>query len=114
MKEYVLFMLFPWKDPDGSGPFYCPDCGIVEGFFAYSPEVREKIDIQTLHFEKPRRAVAALLGPENQGCPALVLPSGSAVPEGGKTSLSTGAVFIDDPVTICKFLAKTFDAVPPH
>ena len=50
METHRLYMLNPWQDPDGQGPFYCPDCGVVEGFLAYSPEVRGKIEIIT-HLE---------------------------------------------------------------
>ena len=31
MERPILFMLNPWFDNGNQGPFYCPDCGIVEG-----------------------------------------------------------------------------------
>jgi len=73
MGKHVLFMLNPWVEENNQGPFYCPDCGVVEGFFAYSPEVRDKIEIIWVDYEKPRQKVIECLGEENQGCPVLVL-----------------------------------------
>jgi len=35
-------MLNSWFDDGDIGPFYCPDCGIIEGFLAYNPDIREQ------------------------------------------------------------------------
>ena len=114
MEKHTLFTLNPWMDADGQGPFYCPGCGVVEGFFTYSKEIRNAIDIVIVNFERPRPLVIEQLGEENQGCPVLVLNGDQAPPENAKKSFSTGKFFIDDPVEICDFLGKTFDGVRPH
>jgi hypothetical protein len=114
MGKHILFQLNPWFDNDGKGPFYCPDCGVVEGFFHYSPGVRNKIDIQHIDFQRPRQAVVAALGQENQGCPVLVLDPASSLPPTAKKSMTTGRSFLDDPKEICDFLAQTFKGVRPH
>lgn len=114
MVNHMLFMLNPWKDHNDQGPFYCPDCGVVEGFFAYSPEVRQKIEIILVDYERPRTRVIEILGKENQECPVLVLADTAADFEGAKKSFSTGRVFIDDARLICDYLGKAFEGVRPH
>ncbi len=114
MARHTLFLLNPWSEGEGKGPYYCPDCGVVEGFFHYSPEIREKIDIKYVDFPRPRDAVVALLGTENQSCPVLVLDETATPPQGAKQSLTTGRKFIDNGREICEFLAATFGGVHPH
>ncbi|MBU2629918.1 MAG: DUF3088 domain-containing protein, partial [Proteobacteria bacterium] len=87
MDKHVLFMLNPWVEENNQGPFYCPDCGVVEGFFAYSPEVRNNIEIIFVEYERPRQQVIDYLGKENQGCPVLVLDAGAMLVQGAKKSL---------------------------
>jgi len=107
-------MLNPWVEENNQGPFYCPDCGVVEGFFAYSPEVRDKIEIFWVDYKKPREKVIEYLGEENQGCPVLVLDDGVKVPFGAKKSFVTGKAYIDDPKIICDYLGQVFNQVRPH
>jgi len=113
MTSHTLFMLTPWKKDD-QGPYYCPDCGVVEGFFAYSPGAKVDINIVHVEFDRPRARVLEALGQENQGCPVLVLAQGTPVPASAKKSMSTGAMFIDDALAICNFLGTTYGGVLPH
>lgn len=114
MPPYQLYMLTPWKEGE-NGPYYCPDCGVVEGFFAYTPQARELVEMQSVDYPRPRPVLVDLLGEENQSSPVLVLPEGSDVPEGGKKSMTTGRVFIDDPIAICNFLGRAVkDPILPH
>ena len=113
MKSHRLFMLTPWTE-EGAGPYYCPDCGVVEGFFVYSPAAKVDLEIVHVEFERPRDRVVEALGAENQGCPVLVLAEGTEAPAEAKTSLSTGAVFLDDALAICNFLGRTYGGVLPH
>lgn len=114
MKKPSLYMLNPWYDAPDDGPYYCPDCGIVEGFFFYNPAIREKVDIIHVDFPRPRPDIIAQLGEENQGSPVLVLPEPQAAGGQIKQSLSTGRSFIDDPIAICNYLADLFGGVLPH
>ncbi|WDP89528.1 MAG: DUF3088 family protein [Desulfobacter sp.] len=113
MKSHKLFMLTPWTEA-GQGPYYCPDCGVVEGFFAYSPGAKVDLEIIHVEFTRPRARVVEALGQENQECPVLVLAPGTEPPPEAKKSLSTGAVFIDDALAICNYLGKTYGGVLPH
>jgi hypothetical protein len=114
MKKPVLYMLNPWNDGPDQGPFYCPDCGVVEGFFIYNPEIREQVDIIHVDFQRPRPEIIEQLGEENQGSPVLVLPDDSVSFEGVKKSMATGKFFIDDSQSICNFLAHTYNGIFPH
>ena len=114
MEKHRLYMLNSWQDEDGQGPFYCPDCGVVEGFLAYSPEVRRLIEIILVDYQRPRPLLVEALGAENQGSPVLVLGEGSDLPKTAKKSFSTGRYFMDDALDICNFLGELFNTPMPH
>ncbi len=114
MGKPKLFMLNPWLEDDDSGPYYCPDCGVVEDFLTYSPDIRDKIEIINVDFARPRNAIVALLGLEHQDSPVLVLDEDAAGGEGVVQSMSTGRKFINDPLVICTFLVDLYGGVKPH
>lgn len=113
MGKYTLYMLNPWRE-EGAGPYYCPDCGVVEGFLAYNPKVREQIEIINVDFARPRAAIVEAIGLENQDSPVLVLGDGAALPPGVQQSMSTGLNFINDALAICNYLGSTFNMILPH
>ncbi len=114
MNQLTLYMLNTWYDAPDQGPYYCPDCGIVEGFFIYNPEIKKQLDIVHVDFQRPRPQIIEQLGEEHQGSPVLVLPDDSDSFDGIKKSMATGKSFIDDPIMICNFLARTYNGVLPH
>lgn len=114
MKKHTLFMLNPWHEEDGSGPYYCPDCGVIEGFLYYSPHIREEVEIIVVDFPRPRNKIVELLGLEHQDSPVLVLADDMPKHTEGIQSMSTGRKFINDPIEICNFLAATQNGVLPH
>ncbi len=114
MNTPILFMLNTWYDAPDQGPFYCPDCGIVEGFFNYNPAIKTQVEIIHVDHQKPRPRIIEQLGEENQGSPVLILPDSSISFDGVKKSMTTGKAFIDDPITICNYLAQTYDGILPH
>ena len=114
MAKHTLFMLAPWFEGEGQGPYYCPDCGVVEGFLFYSPEIRSEIEIITVDFERPRQEIVKHLGLENQNSPVLVLDGEGQIPEDAQQSLSTGKKFLNDPIQICNFLGEMYNGVKPH
>jgi len=114
MAKHILFTLTPWIESDGRGPYYCPDCAVVEGFLHYSPQIREEMEIIQMNFPRPRAEIVELLGIENQSCPVLVLNEEAGVAPRAKTSLATGRKFINDALAICNFLAETYNGVKPH
>ncbi len=114
MGKHTLFTLNPWFEEDGQGPYYCPDCGVIEGFLAFSPEVRNEIEVVSVDFPRPRNEIVKQLGLENQSCPVLVLDDGAQIPEETRQSLSTGKKFISNAIQICNFLGETYNGVKPH
>ena len=114
MGKPILLMLNPWFDNGDQGPFYCPDCGLVEGFLTYNLDIKKQLEIIYVDYKRPRPIIIEYLGEENQGSPVLVLDDSNQLPEGAKKSFSTGKTFIDDPVFICDYLGKRFIGVRPH
>jgi hypothetical protein len=114
MKKPILLMLNPWFENDDQGPFYCPDCGIVEGFLAYNPDIKKQLEIIYVDFQRPRPKIIEYLGEENQSSPVLVLGDSNQIPDGAKKSFSTGKTFIDNPILMCNYLGKCFNGVSLH
>lgn len=113
MAKHILFTLTPWLE-GGKGPYYCPDCAVIEGFLYYSPAIRDKIEIIHADFPRPRKEIVELLGAENQSCPVLVLAEDTETAPGAQTSMSTGRKFINDARAICNYLAAAYNGVKPH
>jgi hypothetical protein len=81
MSRDTLFLLDPdWADPalGGERHFYCKDSITVEGLLATFPERAKNIDVVRVAWPRPRAAVVAAIGEENQNLPALVWEGGFA------------------------------------
>ena len=110
-----LFLLSPLF-PDaklGPGPYHCPECAQVEGLLSFFPFLRSRIDVSYVDFPRPRPAVVALVGPDNQGCPVLVLGAGSSAPTGAKVG-PTGRAFVSGATAISEYLAGAHGISRPH
>lgn len=114
MKKHTLFMLNPWTEDNNQYSYYCPDCGVVEGFLFYSPEIRNEIEIISVDFARPRNGIIEFLGLEHQDSPVLVLADDAPAYDGALQSMSTGKKFINDPLEICTFLGEIYNGVLPH
>ncbi|MDT8757569.1 DUF3088 domain-containing protein [Sphingomonas psychrotolerans] len=82
MTRDTLFLLeHDFADPAFGGEriFYCKDCMTIEGLLAVFPECAANIDVVRVAWPRPRAAVVAAIGAENQNLPALVWrePDGS-------------------------------------
>jgi len=109
MNKDKLFLLKPDFHKDKEGPFYCPECALVEGVLSFYPKLRHKIDVQYVDFVKPRATVVAELGEANQGCPVLVLVDGRRVPDASlDIRESNGRRFITNEAHIRRYLAATY------
>ena len=53
MEKPALYMLNTWFDAPDQGPFYCPDCAIVEGFFNFNPKIKPQVNSWGLSNPKP-------------------------------------------------------------
>jgi hypothetical protein len=80
-KRDKLFLLKPdFEDPAYPGKrFYCWHCALLEGVLASFPALASRIDIERVAWPRPRSAVIALVGEENQSLPLLVLAEDAPV-----------------------------------
>lgn len=74
----TLYLLpLDYADPDlGGEVFYCEACITVEGLLASYPEHTGNIEVIRVPWPRPREAVVAAIGEENQNLPALVFAEG--------------------------------------
>src|SRR4051812_50017691 len=77
-----LFLLRPgFEDPAFPGRrFYCWHCALIEGLLVSFPQLADKLDVERIAWPRPRHAVIALAGEENQSLPLLVLAVGATPP----------------------------------
>ncbi len=103
-----LFMLRPGFYDGSRGPLYCGDSLGVEGLLSFFPSLRQKIEVHYVDAPRPRTDIVALIGPEHQSAPVLVLSPGQAPP--GEIPVKTSGTlhFIDDPEAICAYLSATY------
>ena len=114
MGKHTLFLLEPGFSDERGGPFFCPECAMVEWFLHYEPEIKNQLEVRRVAFKRPRSAIIEQLGAANQGCPVLVLSSNAEAPADAKISEETGKAFIAGPQQVCDYLARTFGGVRPH
>lgn len=79
MAKDTLFVLdTDYADPafGGERRFYCKDCVTVEGLLALFPDRAGNIEVVRVGWPRPRPAVVAALGEENQNLPALAFAEG--------------------------------------
>lgn len=110
----LLFILKPGFADPGAGPglFHCPHCAAVEGLLAFHPELRERLEVRYVDFERPRREVVAELGEAHQACPVLVLPPGARTAVPGRSA--AGRTFYVGAAEIAGYLAQWAGSSLPH
>jgi hypothetical protein len=109
------YLLKPDFTDKRTGPFFCPNCALVEGMLSYYPALHEKIEIHYIDFPRPRPTLVAELGAENQGAPKLILGDNKrTVPKGVTVSEANGRRFVSTDIEICRYLAKTYGVGEPH
>lgn len=112
MAKDKLYLITPgFTDPNrDDGPFVCPFCNEVEGLLASFPELAAKLDIERVAFPRPRAAVIAAVGEDNQGLPLLVF--GDTPPDDAKRQGETA--FLQDTNRILTLLAERHGFPKPH
>jgi len=104
LADDILYLIEPDFEVPGrsDGPFVCPFCNQIEGLLASFPQLALDIEVIRVPFPRPRAAVVALVGEENQALPLLVL--GDDPPPDARTN---GDVqFISDTDRILELLAQ--------
>lgn len=72
--------------------FYCWTCVLMEGLLSIFPELNQKIDVERVAFQRPRKHVINLVGEVNQSLPTLVLADDA--PLGMETGEHEGIRFV--------------------
>lgn len=78
MPHDQLFLLrADFADPAlGPSAYHCTDCARIEGLLSYFSQLRTQLDVTFVDLPRPRAPIVALLGPEYQNCPVLVVLNG--------------------------------------
>ena len=89
---------------------------MVSVLLAYYPHLREKVEVKSIAFPRPRAEVVELLGgPDHPGCPVLVLDDASSVPAGVTVhTAKTGKRYLDGATDIGNYLATKHGVSAPH
>lgn len=112
-----LYLIKPGFSDQNQGPFFCAECAVVEGMLSFYPRLRTEVDVRYVNFPRPRPEVAAELGPDNQGLPALILADGgeaAKVPPTVTVQSAQGKRFIQNEFEICNYLAARYHLGAPH
>ena len=114
MTRDTLFLLRPdFEDPAYPGRrFYCWHCALIEGVLASFPQLAERVDVERVTWSRPREAVIALVGEENQSLPLLVLAPGTTSAQ--QTGVFQGRAFIADKDRILAALSDRHGFPDPH
>ncbi|MBO9706985.1 MAG: DUF3088 family protein [Caulobacter sp.] len=114
MKDRLFLLRADWVDQDRT--WFCMACAAVEGFLAYYPAVRDRLEIAYLPYGRPRHPVADLLGEANQNLPALILAEPFDHPDlrEGDLQAAGGLTFATNEGPITRYLAARYGVSPPH
>jgi len=109
-----LFLLRPdFEDPAYPGQrFYCWHCAVIEGVLASFPELAIQIEVERIAWPRPRKAVIALVGEENQSLPLFVLAPGAT--SAHQTGTYRDRAFIVDKDRILAALSERHGFPDPH
>lgn len=117
MTRDQLFLLKPDFMDGLRGPCYCPSCATLEGVLTCYPRLREVLDVQYVDFPRPRPAVIAAIGAENQGLPSLVIapsPAADLALAGLDVREWQGRRFLQSAGDIGRYLARRHGSGEPH
>ncbi|WP_271164053.1 DUF3088 family protein [Brevundimonas intermedia] len=109
-----LFLLEPgFEDPAFPGAVYFDRySALLEGVLRSYPRLEEVIVVHRVGFERPRRTVAALAGPDHQTLPRLVLPAGVQTEQAGPTHEGRRSVAGAGAIIAC--LVELYGLAAPH
>lgn len=109
-----LFLLKPNFMDQGTGPYFCPGCAFVEGMLSFYPDLRNRIEIYYIDFQRPRPLLVSEIGEENQSCPKLILGNSCTAPKEITVNEANGRHFISGASEICHYLGRVYRYGEPH
>ncbi|WEX74459.1 DUF3088 domain-containing protein [Sinorhizobium numidicum] len=106
MNRDKLFLLRPdFQDPAFPGRrFYCWHCALMEGVLVSFPELARRLDVERIEWPRPRQAVIALVGEQNQSLPLLVLSDGQT--SAHQSGVFRGRAYVSDKDKILAALSE--------
>jgi|JI9StandDraft_2_1071091.scaffolds.fasta_scaffold230288_1 hypothetical protein len=109
-----LFLLQPgFADPAFPDQiFYCWHCALLEGVLASFPDHARLLEVVRIAWPRPREALVALVGAENQSVPLLALAEGA--PEGLETGRHGPVRFVAGKDAILSVLSARHGFPAPH
>lgn len=112
-KDKLFLLKSGFLDPELPGrSFYCWHCALIEGVLLALPDLASRFEIERVDWPRPRKAVIALAGDENQSLPLLVLA------EGESSKFQTGVfgkrALISDKDKILAALSERHGFPEPH
>ena len=112
-RDHLLLLRPGFEDPAFPGRrFYCWHCALIEGVLGSFPALSGRLDVERIAWKRPRPAVIALVGEENQSLPLLVLAAGTTSPH--QTGSHRGRAFIADKDAILAVLSERHGFPDPH
>ena len=104
-----LFLLKPGFHNAGLGPLYCGDSVSIEGLLSFCPELRTRVDVHYLDFQRPRAALVSALGEDLQSVPVILLGDETQVADDGLiVRQAMGRRYIADEQLIRRYLSSQF------
>src|SRR4051812_1502142 len=112
-RDKLIILHAGFSDPAYPGQrFYCWHCMLIEGLLAAYPELLSRIDVDRIAWPKPRPALVALVGTENQSVPVLILADDA--PSGMETGRFGDRRFVAGNYAILKVLPVRPGIPDPH
>jgi hypothetical protein len=95
--------------------YYCPQCALIAGIIKYYPQLETLLEIKYVDFKRPRKAIAELIGEDNQSCPVLIIENSQD--ENVEISYFNSyrdKLFVNSTDLIVKYLSEKYGIGIPH
>jgi hypothetical protein len=109
MKDTLFILAAPFQD--GGFEWYCNDCAALEAALVVNPHWNDKVDVRRIAYPRPRKEIVALVGPDWQGCPMLVMDRERAP---GDAIVVGDFAILQDVRAIGRALASRHGGAGPH
>lgn len=109
-KDLLFLLTGPWVNEAGEHRL-CADCCTLEGALQVNPHWAEAVTLVRVEYPRPRPEAIALLDPDNQNAPTLILADGTEAHQPVETV--NGKRFLTDPEAICRQLAAVYGGAAP-
>jgi Protein of unknown function (DUF3088) len=112
-RDKLILLKVDFEDPAFPGSrFYCWHCVLLEGLLVSFPRMAGEIDVERIAWQRPRKAVADLIGAENQSLPVLILADDA--PTGLETGHFGERRFVEGKGAILRALSLRYGIPDPH